>query len=230
MSESPSAVRESLTAQRIVQAATELFMQRGYRAVAISDIITAAQVTKPTLYYYFRDKQELFVQMGLQTLEELGSRLSSALTAPLTFDQRLVLMAAALIDSRHGDMRMMRHEMAEHLTEPQQQLLGAAFYRLLFAPLTALMVEGLQSGRLQPGRPPAMAATLFLSLCEAFTELSPQGPLMRMAAAAGRPSQLPAPDAAHLVVFFLSGAGASVAAAEASAAAWSITKDESEHA
>jgi TetR/AcrR family transcriptional regulator len=224
------AVRESLTAQRIVQAATELFMQRGYRAVAISDIITAAQVTKPTLYYYFRDKQELFVQMGLQTLDELGSRLSDALSAPLAFDQRLALMAAALIDSRHGDMRMMRHEMAEHLTPPQQQQLGEAFYRKLFAPLTALMAEGLQFGRLQPGRPPAMIATLFLSLCEAFTEMAPQGPLMRMAAAAGRPSQLPEPDAAQLVLFFLSGAGLSGAAAESSAAAGSFTKDASDHA
>lgn len=223
-------VSENLTAQRILLAATELFMQRGYRAVAISDIIAAAQVTKPTLYYYFRDKQELFVKMGLHTLQDLGGRMSAALESPLTFHQRLTAMAQVLIDSRHGDMRMMRHEMSEHLSSDQHTLLGGAFYRQLFAPLTAIMAEGMQQGLLQPDHAPMMLATLFLSLCEAFTELTPQGPLMRMAAAAGRPLQHPAPDAQALVNLFLYGLAVAPAASESSEAAVSPTKDISYHA
>ncbi|PMP72740.1 MAG: TetR/AcrR family transcriptional regulator, partial [Chloroflexus aggregans] len=61
-------VVESPTALRIIDVATQLFMQRGYRAVSISDIIHTAGVTKPTLYYYFNDKEDLFVQMGLKVL------------------------------------------------------------------------------------------------------------------------------------------------------------------
>ncbi|MFQ3664154.1 MAG: helix-turn-helix domain-containing protein, partial [Chloroflexaceae bacterium] len=40
----------SPTAVKIVDAASHLFLQRGYKAVSINDIIRAADVTKPTLY------------------------------------------------------------------------------------------------------------------------------------------------------------------------------------
>jgi AcrR family transcriptional regulator len=43
------------TAQKILSVAAHLFMQLGYRAVSISDIVKAAEITKPTLYYYFPD-------------------------------------------------------------------------------------------------------------------------------------------------------------------------------
>jgi AcrR family transcriptional regulator len=47
------------TASNILDTATRLFMQLGYRAVSINDIAKAAKITKPTLYYYFPDKEAL---------------------------------------------------------------------------------------------------------------------------------------------------------------------------
>ncbi len=46
--------------QRILQVAKELFTQRGFSNVAIRDICRAAEVTPPTVYYYFKNKEALF--------------------------------------------------------------------------------------------------------------------------------------------------------------------------
>ncbi|MBM3221241.1 MAG: TetR/AcrR family transcriptional regulator [Candidatus Rokubacteria bacterium] len=43
----------------ILTAAADLFRQRGYRAATLDDIARAVGVSKPTLYGYFRSKEEL---------------------------------------------------------------------------------------------------------------------------------------------------------------------------
>ena len=73
-SDSPSATAAyNATALKILNTAAHLFMQLGYRAVSINDIVKATGVTKPTLYYYFPDKAELFTQMALLRLVRLNS-------------------------------------------------------------------------------------------------------------------------------------------------------------
>jgi TetR/AcrR family transcriptional regulator len=46
--------------QRILNAALKRFAERGYAGTSIQEIVDAARVTKPTLYYYFRNKADLY--------------------------------------------------------------------------------------------------------------------------------------------------------------------------
>ena len=162
----------SPTALKIIESASGLFMQRGYRAVSITDIIKAAEVTKPTLYYYFPDKEEVFVQVGLHALAELEQRLHSAIGQTGDVRTRLLALANALLNVREGDMRMMRREMSEHMSPASQARLGKAFYAKLFTPIFRVMQEGITSGEL--GRFPAPTLTMmFLGMSEALHEFSP---------------------------------------------------------
>lgn len=45
--------------ENIMRCALNLFADKGYDAVGVQEIVTAAQITKPTLYYYFKSKQGL---------------------------------------------------------------------------------------------------------------------------------------------------------------------------
>jgi TetR/AcrR family transcriptional regulator, mexJK operon transcriptional repressor len=47
------------TPSTILAAAMQLFLERGYE-VSLDDIAEAARTTKPTIYFYFKDKKELF--------------------------------------------------------------------------------------------------------------------------------------------------------------------------
>jgi outer membrane protein len=56
--------------QRLLEAGLKLFANRGYAGTAVHDITEEAKVTKPTLYYYFGNKEGIFQALVDQALDE----------------------------------------------------------------------------------------------------------------------------------------------------------------
>src|SRR5271154_203963 len=56
--------------QRLLEAGLKLFANRGYAGTAVLDIADEAKVTKPTLYYYFENKEGLFQALVDQAMDE----------------------------------------------------------------------------------------------------------------------------------------------------------------
>lgn len=155
------------TAVKIIGTAKHLFMQRGYRAVSVNDIVQAAEITKPTLYYHFADKEELFAQMCLHMLAEMSAEMDAALEGRATTAERLRAMAEVMTTSADGDTRMMRHEMREHLSPAQRERIAHAFREHMFEPVAQVMEQGIAAGELA-GRSSFELAWMFLSLAEGF--------------------------------------------------------------
>lgn len=204
--EAQHTIASSPTAVKIIDAAARLFMQRGYSAVSITDIIKAAEITKPTLYYYFADKEELFVQMGLRVLEEMGERMRGAADQASGTAGKLQALAEVVIRDSTSDMRMMRHEMAEHVGPEGRRRLAEAFYGNLFAPIHQVMDQGLAAGRLARYPAPALAM-MFLSMVEAFHGVRPETDMPAWLDSAYTPFS-DTSQAAHTIVdLFLHGVG-----------------------
>lgn len=157
----------SPTALKVIGTARRLFMQRGYRAVSINDIVQQAEITKPTLYYHFADKEELFVQMALHMLSEMQARMEALLEGRETTAERLAALADATLNSPDGDTRMMRHEIREHLGPSQQQRIALAFYQHMVVLLEREMARGLERGDLARFSATELA-WLFLGFVEGF--------------------------------------------------------------
>lgn len=155
------------TAMRIIATAQQLFMQRGYRAVSISDIVTAAEITKPTLYYHFADKEELFVQMVLHMLEEMRVEMEAAVALHTDTHSKLSALVQMIMAKPDLDSRMVRQEAREHLSPAQQQRVALAFERQMFDPLCNVMRYGIAQGELQ-GYSAEELAMLFLCCLEGF--------------------------------------------------------------
>src|SRR2546430_17353663 len=51
---------DSTTRQQVLRAALKKFADCGYEGTSVQDIVEAAKVTKPTLYYYFGNKADLY--------------------------------------------------------------------------------------------------------------------------------------------------------------------------
>lgn len=155
------------TAARILITATRLFMQRGYSAVSINDIVQAADVTKPTLYYHFSDKEELFVLVAIHMLAEMYATMRRAIADQPDTRGRLIGLAQVLLHEPNSDTRMMRHQAREHLSPERQRRLAEAFKRYMVDPLRDVMQQGLAGGELQ-GHDAGDLAMLFLGLMEGF--------------------------------------------------------------
>lgn len=69
-----SASRKQRTRNRIVDAAGELFRERGYRGATIDDIMAAADLTRGTFYAHFGSKEALFAEV-VATRHDLLRRL-----------------------------------------------------------------------------------------------------------------------------------------------------------
>ena len=55
----PASLADSAIANKLLEAAVRLFAHKGYRATSTREIVEAAGVTKPMLYYYFQSKEGL---------------------------------------------------------------------------------------------------------------------------------------------------------------------------
>jgi len=51
--------RVESTKERLIRAAMDSFVAKGYRGTSTADVSSACQVAKPTLFYHFASKQEL---------------------------------------------------------------------------------------------------------------------------------------------------------------------------
>jgi AcrR family transcriptional regulator len=105
-------------ARHIARAAARLFAARGYDATSVREIVEAAGVTKPTLYYHFGSKEGLAQALVIRPLTELIGRLEAiARTEPAPI--------AAL-------RRMMEVQFEFCVEDPDR---GRFVYALFFGPL-----------------------------------------------------------------------------------------------
>jgi AcrR family transcriptional regulator len=66
-------------AEEILQAAVGLFARKGFEATSTREIVEAAGVTKPMLYYYFKSKEGLCEAVLARFLSQFYSRLRAVI-------------------------------------------------------------------------------------------------------------------------------------------------------
>ena len=107
------AARRAETETRLVRAATELFVHRGYAATTLADVATHAGLATRTIYVRFANKADLLLRcFGVAIAGDVEpvavadrSWMQQAMSAP-TLDQRITLMAtvAAMLMGRAGPL------------------------------------------------------------------------------------------------------------------------------
>ena len=80
--------------QRILDSAMRLFAQKGYAATSVREIVQDAQATNPMLYYYFQNKEGVFLKL----LEIAFSLQEQAVERTLNMDAPFYEKVRALLD------------------------------------------------------------------------------------------------------------------------------------
>ncbi|MDQ6847511.1 MAG: TetR/AcrR family transcriptional regulator [Candidatus Dormibacteraeota bacterium] len=107
----------ALTERRVLEAATQLFVERGYVATALLAVAEAAGVSPRTVYVRFRSKARLF-ERCLET-SAVGEQ---PLVAPLDRDTMAPALESPILDQRLETIV----EMARSAMERSSALLGVA--------------------------------------------------------------------------------------------------------
>ena len=83
-------IDENARYKRVIRAAEELFKKVGFRAVTMELVAREANVAKATLYSYFKNKDELYVEVCARMARILRGSVEQALMRPDTaLDERL---------------------------------------------------------------------------------------------------------------------------------------------
>jgi AcrR family transcriptional regulator len=166
------------TAERILQVARQLFMERGFSGVSINDVVQQVGITKPTLYYHYADKEALYVAMAARMLTQMGDEMNAAITAIDGSFAQLLCRVIEMIQSHNAeDTRMLRHEIRTYLSPQWQAQLAEQFYRTMMDPLESIMAQGLATKQITGGTA-AELAMMFLCFIEAFS--GPEGAAIQM--------------------------------------------------
>ncbi len=84
--------------ERVVRASVDVFSKHGFRATSMNEIAASVGLSKPTLYHYFRNKEELLVRIYSGVLDEslrLAREIVAAAETP--WEALLALLAARVV-------------------------------------------------------------------------------------------------------------------------------------
>lgn len=152
----------------ILQEATRLFVERGYHGLSMREIAEAVGVSKAGLYYYFKDKEDLFLAILLGNLDRLDRILQEARQAP-TARQQIERFVRAIFEwapEERAIIRLASQEM-EHLSQHGLAEFSRLYYTKFIGQVQAILAEGIQRGELRP-MDPALATWILLGMMYPF--------------------------------------------------------------
>lgn len=77
------------TEDRIIKAATEVFIKKGFIGARMREIADHAQINKGLLHYYFKSKQALFESIFFNSLHSMLSRIYEVLSSDIPFMEKI---------------------------------------------------------------------------------------------------------------------------------------------
>jgi AcrR family transcriptional regulator len=78
-----------VTRDEILEAATQIFGQKGFHATSMQDIAEAVNLQKASLYYHISSKQEILVEVLDRAIDLLIERMQEVMASPLPSDKKL---------------------------------------------------------------------------------------------------------------------------------------------
>lgn len=153
------AVSSNDAEQRLMESALVLFSDKGYDGTSIREIIEGAGVTRPVLYYYFENKEDLF------------RRLLETRCAQMTHEWDLAIGEASGLKGRLVALITTAFRQMEHSPEVMRLILVMFFAPAQSGPIfdrgklvddrlrriVGIMRLGLEDGELQGSDPRALA-------------------------------------------------------------------------
>lgn len=183
-------LRDPERRDRILDAASAVFAERGFEGARVDDIASRAGVNKAMLYYHVGDKTALYSAVLLRNFGRVRVALDEALASGGTARQRLEAVITALTSmvQRHPDHpRMMLREIASGAASLEPEVLAAMLE--VVGVVRALIAEGTAAGEFRAIDP----VLTHLTLVGAVVFLNATMPIRDRAAALGPPFSLPEP-------------------------------------
>lgn len=135
---------------RLMATALKLFVERGYAATTVREIVEGANVSKPALYYHFKNKEGIYLEIMSGILSQFEKQLISLSDKSGSATDRIVAFLSTLILSAKDSIDAVRLAYSIYFGPPQ----GAPFidfdqlFDKVFSIVERLIREGIEKGEI----------------------------------------------------------------------------------
>ncbi len=147
MTTSETGVREEILATGM-----RMFIQQGYHGLAMRQISEAVGVSKAALYYYFKDKEELFLAILNAYLNEMEASIDRIDAKPIANREKMRLFVEHVLvqpADQRAIIRLASQEMAQ-LSAASRKNFDKLYREKFIGKLTAIFQAGVDSGEFRP--------------------------------------------------------------------------------
>lgn len=147
------------TESRLLVSALTLFSQKGYEGTTIREIIESAGVTRPVLYYYFANKEDLFRRLVVRWFVEILADYDRILSSAQGCRERLKALIWNGFQRAEHEPEAVRLVLQVFFSPPQEgpDLSDEPLLEERYARLVEVMQDGVTAGELSGGDPEALA-------------------------------------------------------------------------
>lgn len=159
------------TKDKILWSATEMFLNKSYPLISMDDVAEQCDVTKATVYYYYKTKAELFTDAMVQLMVRITRQIVDILSTNEPLKTQLSKLAKAHLQATADiDINSFMKDAKVSLSDEQLQLMQSAedgMYDALASSLQKAMDEGVI-----PQSNPRMGSVLFVSMLAAGNSMN----------------------------------------------------------
>ncbi len=166
-----------LKREAVLRAAAALFNEKGFHATSLDEVAERLYVTKPTLYRYVKNKEEILfecVRLGIETLHEAVESVGSSGGTALEKLMAAIRQYAAIVTMDFG-MCVIR--VGEDPLPPESRRKLRRLKRAIDYEFRGLIAQGIEEGSIAPCDPKMAAFIVGGALSWIGRWYRPDGPL-----------------------------------------------------
>ena len=132
--------------------ANRMFVGRGYNAVSMREIAEVCGVSKAALYYHFKDKEDLFVVLLQEYLDEIQAVIQRERQPGGTLREQLSRVVIAIFEQspeKRAIIRLASQEMS-NLGLEARAAFGTVYYDKFIGQIEGMLAQAVTAGELQP--------------------------------------------------------------------------------
>lgn len=159
------------TAQKILDAAEDLFAEKGYSATSLGDVADRVGIRSPSLYNHFKNKEALYQAVLDRLLEDFSRPLAELDSGPVTQD-RVLHWLETIVRQHHANPNLAR--LLQHAAlsgGPHTNELIDRLFRPMFQPASNLQDGNL--GLLEDAGLQPWAVMAFNNLVMSYVTMAP---------------------------------------------------------
>jgi len=145
--------------KRLLDSALTLFSENGYDGTSIREIIERAGVTRPVLYYYFKNKEDLFLRLVQSSFTEFNASIDDITSRISGCRERLKALMRMGFEQTERSPGIVRLILQAFFSGPMGKVFPEthAMVESRFERIVGIVQDGLDSGELAGGDPEVLA-------------------------------------------------------------------------